>query len=60
MLTRAVWVNSGDVWIRTWEGERGGREEGKGEGGQFRYGRRWGRSTEGQEFERRYVAVGNG
>ena len=28
--------------------------------GQFRYGRRWGRSTEGQEFERRRVAVGEG
>jgi hypothetical protein len=29
-------------------------------GDQFRYRRRWGRSTEGQEFERRYVAVGEG
>jgi hypothetical protein len=30
---------------------------GRERGGQFRYGRRWGRSKEGQEFESRYVAV---
>ena len=39
-----------------WEEERKGRKK----GGQFRHGKRWGRSTEGQEFERRYVAVGEG
>lgn len=37
----------------------GGREEGGGEKeDQFRYRRRCRTSTEGQEFERRYVAVG--
>jgi hypothetical protein len=38
---------------RTW----GGRNEGEGKGGQFRYGRIWGRKTEGQEFESSCVAV---
>jgi hypothetical protein len=48
--------------LREVEGERdlGGREEGKGEGGQFRYGRRDRRSSEGQEFESRCVAVREG
>jgi hypothetical protein len=37
-----------------------GRERGGGgkKGGQFRYGRSWGRSREGQEFESKCVAVG--
>ena len=34
--------------------------KGREKGGQFRYRRRWGRSTEGEEFERRYVAMGEG
>lgn len=33
-------------------------EEGEGKGGQFRYGRRWGRHREAQEFESRCVVVG--
>jgi len=33
---------------------------GKVKGGQVSYGRRWGRSTQGQEFERRCGAVGEG
>ena len=36
-----------------WEEERKGRKK----GGQFRHGKRWGRSTEGQEFESNCVAV---
>jgi hypothetical protein len=39
-----------------WEGERSGREK----EGQFRYGRRQGRSTEGQEFESSCIAVWEG
>jgi hypothetical protein len=38
----------------------GWTKEGRGKRGQFRYRRRWGRSTEGQEFESRCVAVGEG
>ena len=39
----------------------GGREEGeaKKKGG-IRYGRKWRRYTEGQEFEQRCVAIGHG
>jgi hypothetical protein len=41
--------------------EGSGRERGGGEkGSQFRSGRKWGRSTEGQEFENRCIAVGEG
>jgi hypothetical protein len=42
--------------------EGSGRERGKEwkKWDQFRYWRRLGRSTEGQEFERRCVAVGGG
>jgi hypothetical protein len=37
------------------------REEGEGKGGDIiRCGRKLGRSTEGQEFEQRCVAVGDG
>jgi hypothetical protein len=42
------------------ESNLGGREEGKGKGVWFRYGWRWGRSTEGQKFERRFEAVAEG
>jgi hypothetical protein len=39
----------------------GGRQEGEGEkGGRIRCERRWGWYTEGQEFEQRCVAMGNG
>ena len=39
----------------------GRKEEWDGKvGGHFRYGRRWGRNTEDQEFESRYIAVGEG
>jgi len=43
--------------------EGSGRERGGGgerEVRQFRYRRSWGRSTEGQEFERRIAALGEG
>ena len=39
-----------------WEGKRKGSEM----RGQFRCGRRWGRSTENQEFESGSTAVGEG
>jgi hypothetical protein len=38
----------------------GGSEEGEGERGRIKYGRRWRRCTEGQEIEQRCVAMGNG
>ena len=39
----------------------GGREEMEGKGvGRIRYGKRQERSTEGQEIEQKYVAVGDG
>ena len=38
-----------------WKGEIEGRTK----GGRIRYGKRWGRSTEGQEIEQRYVAMGD-
>jgi len=39
----------------------GGREEGEGERrGRIRYGRRWGRCTEGQKIKHRCVAMGDG
>jgi hypothetical protein len=41
-------------------GGRKRREEGERKWGQFRYGRRWGRSTEGQGFETRCVVLGEG
>ena len=37
----------------------GGREEGEGERGRIRYGKRWRRCTEGQEIEQRCVAMGD-
>ena len=40
--------------------DMGGRKEGKEKGGGLKYRRRWGKSTEGQEFERSCVAVGDG
>ena len=40
--------------------DMGGRKEGKEKGGGLKYRRRWGRSTETQEFERSCVAVGEG
>ena len=36
-----------------------GREEGEGERGRIRYGKRWRRCTEGQEIEQRCVAMGD-
>jgi hypothetical protein len=39
-------------------GGSGRKRGGGGKGGQFRYGRRLGRSREGQEFKSRCVAVG--
>jgi hypothetical protein len=40
-------------------GSRGRGESGwEGKWGKFRYGKRGGSSTDGQEFERRYIAVG--
>ena len=44
------------------KGREGSQREKKGtkRGDLFRYGRRWGKSTECQEFERRRVAMGEG
>ena len=42
------------------EGEGGRKRRGREKGNRIRCGRRWGRSTEGQEIEQRCVAVGDG
>jgi hypothetical protein len=57
LLSRGKRMISGKERERgIWEGERGEGERGI----QFRYERRWARSTEDQEFESRCVAVGEG